>query len=1030
MQTERLLILPNRARQRRAPSSARLLLQLGVNEPPLVGSTCSLTRRPLPSRQMDSVPGPATLRPNSHCFTFAGAAVAERLNCSPPTGENRVQSPTGSLPAFRKWRSCRTVPLVGDLPFPLTLAFRRCFILASFHPHRLSAPQLDSSLMFVFMPDAAASPAQLEACADVFEAPTTHARTCFHSREDLFVVAASGATNVALKQEVFCKHHESRRVWSYARKNPVKTFGRLFDTEVLRADEGEARRGWRSGAGMKVPGKRGIPDGIVRSDSHARKSKSGPAGNRTRFVQTCGMGKSRAQYCQGGHGVHILKSTETWQWPWVYPAAKLLVVRMYIAAVSLEDRSVLTGVCVARSKDTHELICLAVSTMDSPGSSLLPNEFRARKRYLRRDFTDTAHQRAETAGLSRSLNHDDVLVKVTRARSQTSSDEDLGKCGVGVIEASSRSLRQTSWTYTPEVERFIIPRVLVPAHRITVVFTLAFTAASTIVLFAGLPPPRSTEDIACRGRVFLGILRFQHPSIRPLLQFRYTHVCRKKLSEMCFPLHLLWFSRHAICNGFIVFIRDVGFLPALRNIRTSCKQRLAAVTHKKKKKPFVKMAVWPDHRTIMLSVANHRKAPRTAVLIRNEVPVTCGTPAVDLTLTDLCRVSRPPPRAWLGRRRVTDFHLSSCIRLVGWTPVGTPLPRSRREGAIRATLTRTPSASSLLRASRAVFPSLRQGGGATAAPPAAGHSNYADCTGAAACVTFPARPARWHLARPPELTRRHEPPSISINKDPSPGIRASPKCSTVPRAPSRTVGFTHRVSHLLVQTQQEHLVRSRTALHFAAEFSFFSEEEEAVTPASLTAIFLCHRYICRDLQQGRGAPVTQASLAAVSYSRDFQKACNQAASASFQKEGRVDSLIHAVFGTSWRMLANSSPSIVVADNQCALDVDNLCTRHKRRIDQTSPYTELTKACSKFAAQITPRSVSRRARKFSRSHPDKCRENRFGQVRLSSIYYINRERSGLTAYGSTHSFPRRSDTTVSHPIPSYERHRSLMRRADR
>ncbi|KAJ8865977.1 hypothetical protein PR048_033501 [Dryococelus australis] len=42
---------------------------------------------------------------------------------------------------------------------------------------------------------------------------------------------------------------------------------------------------------------------------------------------------------------------------------------------------------------------------------------------------------------------------------------------------------------------------------------------------------------------------------------------------------------------------------------------------------------------------------------------------------------------------------------VGCAPVGTPGPRSRSEGAIRATLTRTPSASSLLRARRAVLPS-------------------------------------------------------------------------------------------------------------------------------------------------------------------------------------------------------------------------------------------------------------------------------------------------------------------------------------
>ncbi|KAJ8877485.1 hypothetical protein PR048_021940 [Dryococelus australis] len=40
----------------------------------------------------------------------------------------------------------------------------------------------------------------------------------------------------------------------------------------------------------------------------------------------------------------------------------------------------------------------------------------------------------------------------------------------------------------------------------------------------------------------------------------------------------------------------------------------------------------------------------------------------------------------------------------GMDPVGTPRPRSRSEGAIRATLTRTPSASSLIRARRTAFP--------------------------------------------------------------------------------------------------------------------------------------------------------------------------------------------------------------------------------------------------------------------------------------------------------------------------------------
>ncbi|KAJ8871325.1 hypothetical protein PR048_027642 [Dryococelus australis] len=57
-----------------------------------------------------------------------GATVAERLARSPPTKANRVQSLAGS-PDFRKWESCRTMPLVGGFswgsPVSLSLSFRR-----------------------------------------------------------------------------------------------------------------------------------------------------------------------------------------------------------------------------------------------------------------------------------------------------------------------------------------------------------------------------------------------------------------------------------------------------------------------------------------------------------------------------------------------------------------------------------------------------------------------------------------------------------------------------------------------------------------------------------------------------------------------------------------------------------------------------------------------------------------------------------------------------------------------------------------
>ncbi|KAJ8898546.1 hypothetical protein PR048_003906 [Dryococelus australis] len=63
------------------------------------------------------------------------AQVAERLDCSPPTKANRVQSPAVSLPDFGKWEYCQTMPLVGgfsrgSLVYP-ALAFHRCSILNS-----------------------------------------------------------------------------------------------------------------------------------------------------------------------------------------------------------------------------------------------------------------------------------------------------------------------------------------------------------------------------------------------------------------------------------------------------------------------------------------------------------------------------------------------------------------------------------------------------------------------------------------------------------------------------------------------------------------------------------------------------------------------------------------------------------------------------------------------------------------------------------------------------------------------------------
>ncbi|KAJ8869731.1 hypothetical protein PR048_028739 [Dryococelus australis] len=57
-----------------------------------------------------------------------GAAVAERLDCSPPTKANRAQYPAVPLPDSRTWESRRTMTLAGGFsrgsPVPSVLAFR------------------------------------------------------------------------------------------------------------------------------------------------------------------------------------------------------------------------------------------------------------------------------------------------------------------------------------------------------------------------------------------------------------------------------------------------------------------------------------------------------------------------------------------------------------------------------------------------------------------------------------------------------------------------------------------------------------------------------------------------------------------------------------------------------------------------------------------------------------------------------------------------------------------------------------------
>ncbi|KAJ8890828.1 hypothetical protein PR048_010337 [Dryococelus australis] len=79
----------------------------------------------------------------SHLPVPPGTAVAERLDCSPPTNKaSWLQSLAGSRLDFRKWEPCRTMPLLGGFsrgsPVFVVLSFRYSSILTSFHPHRFS----------------------------------------------------------------------------------------------------------------------------------------------------------------------------------------------------------------------------------------------------------------------------------------------------------------------------------------------------------------------------------------------------------------------------------------------------------------------------------------------------------------------------------------------------------------------------------------------------------------------------------------------------------------------------------------------------------------------------------------------------------------------------------------------------------------------------------------------------------------------------------------------------------------------------
>ncbi|KAJ8866884.1 hypothetical protein PR048_032746 [Dryococelus australis] len=107
-----------------------------------------LARQTHPRRSEGKPSQTANIFSTSYGYTtlvrHLGATMTEWLARSTPTNANRVQSPAGT-PDFRKWKSCRTTPLVCGFSrgSPVSSA---PFILTPFHvhfnhPHRLSGPR-------------------------------------------------------------------------------------------------------------------------------------------------------------------------------------------------------------------------------------------------------------------------------------------------------------------------------------------------------------------------------------------------------------------------------------------------------------------------------------------------------------------------------------------------------------------------------------------------------------------------------------------------------------------------------------------------------------------------------------------------------------------------------------------------------------------------------------------------------------------------------------------------------------------------
>ncbi|KAJ8890178.1 hypothetical protein PR048_009685 [Dryococelus australis] len=232
---------------------------------------------------------------------------ATRINCYPPTKVNRVQTPAGSLRIFasenRPLRFRWSAGFLGDIPFHPPLYSGDAPCSAHFTP--FGSGGLNAKSCPILFTYSLTLPSLLGACRLV--RPLKHMQETLtlsgdrhdvengtkqrvrrrpgqlvHQRSDTELLRHS-SPDVKRAQQ-YCQQSQEDR-----RSSDVHVFMPAINTsvteetwtalncEVLRADEGEVMRVWRSD-GMKGWGKREIPgenppnSDIVRPDSHLRKS--------------------------------------------------------------------------------------------------------------------------------------------------------------------------------------------------------------------------------------------------------------------------------------------------------------------------------------------------------------------------------------------------------------------------------------------------------------------------------------------------------------------------------------------------------------------------------------------------------------------------------------------------------------------------------------------------------------------------------------------------------------------------------------